>query len=159
MSTAGYDLAHYVGSVRETAAGDGTLVPFLQRDHRHFVWNPVPAALDHTDATPVDYGTADVDITLPGVPPDVIVRVNGNWQIADITAGSFFYFVHGGATSGGSPVSAAAPLATGSNVISRGDFDLLTDTSQQIVFRTNTGDNMELHMHVHGYENLAIGRI
>ena len=141
----------YWGSVKETAAGDGTCHPFIQHGD-NFVWTTLPG-LSHTDAIDQAYNT-QTNITLSFVPPDVrtlahLVYVHSNSNRS--------LLLHGGTTISAIPAQLVSPLASlETSPADRDSAILLTDTSQQVVYRSDDNTS-RLHVEVSGYEN-ARGR-
>lgn len=152
VQAAGFDRFRYLGSVKETGAGDGTLLPFIQFGDL-FLWTTVPG-LSHTDGGDQTYQT-QANIALEFVPPDF--RTKAHLVYAHTGTGQSL-LGNGGTIIPAQPVGLAAPLGSleGPTNDERESAVFLTDTSQQVVYRSDDNSS-RLHIEVHGYEN-ARGR-
>lgn len=147
----GYTNFRRVGSVRTDGSSD--LLDWVQEGDL-FLYATLPA-LD-LSVTSQDYATADTAITLDYLPPGVrtkgLVVVNAN----NVTSG---LFLPGDVASGGNPdinqplsVAPMPNLHPGSTADITALMELLTNTSQQITYRVDSGDtSSDLYIQVHGW--------
>ncbi|KKK81670.1 hypothetical protein LCGC14_2811110 [marine sediment metagenome] len=137
----------YWGSVKETAAGDGTCRPFIQHGN-HFLWTTIPG-LD-VNLTAQDW-TSQANLTLDFTPPGVPVLADINTLFQNMA--NHALLGHGGQTI---PAVTDKGTAMGMYEVAedlRLRTQLWTNASQQIVVRVLTDTTADLHIEVHGYMN------
>ncbi len=146
VSGAGFTMLRYVGSVKETGAGTGVCIPFLQVGG-WFYWTTLPG-LD-VDLGSANYLGSQTNLTLDFVPPG---RVHLAKIVARSDSANHIIFASGGVTIGADPGANTTPLAT-HLAPSNQMMELYTSASQEIVVRAATDTGVELDIEVHGYFN------